>query len=146
MPPTVRWLLIALLILTVPLAAVTHSAFAQQNNTLEPTRQQLELQISIMQDYIKKLKTDARRDPANAELEKAYVGAKKKEYEYLIAEMDLNIAAYQTARIASNVILALVVLVVVCSQTSTPPTANTTRQVSHPKPASFGLRTESASI
>jgi hypothetical protein len=89
------------------------SAYAQQDVTVSPTREQLETQISILQDYIKKHETTGIADPGTAELQKAYVAAQKKEYEYLISEMDVTIAAYQTARIASDVVLALVVLVVV---------------------------------
>jgi hypothetical protein len=100
------------LMLAVTLAS-SRPTLAQQQNAPEPTQQQLELQISIMKDYIKKLTANTGQNAANADLQNAYIEAKKKEYAYQIAEMDINIAAYQTARIASNVILALVVLVVV---------------------------------
>jgi len=51
--------------------------------------------------------------PVNQEIEQAYINAKKKQYEYLIAKMDVTIAAYRTARLALDIILGLVVLVVV---------------------------------
>jgi hypothetical protein len=59
----------------------------------QPTREQLEIQISILQDYIKRLESGL-NDPAFTELQKAYVGTKKKEYEYLSAVMDVNLAAF----------------------------------------------------
>lgn len=83
----------------------------------EPTREQLQLQISIMQDYIKELKKNGTSGSVPPELESAYIEAMKKQYQYEIAEMDLNIAAFQNARTASNVILALVVLVVIAGIT-----------------------------
>ena len=47
-------------------------------------------------------------------MEKAYIGAKKKQYEYLTAIMDINLRALEAQRFASFVMLMLVVLVVVC--------------------------------
>jgi hypothetical protein len=104
-----RSILLVLIVMLIPVTGQLACA-QQQNNPAEPTREQLELQISIMRDYIKKLEQNA---GANAELQAAYIQAKKKEYQYMIAAMDLNIAAYQTARIASDVILGLVCLVVI---------------------------------
>jgi hypothetical protein len=78
-----------------------------------PTREQLQLQIAIMQDYVKKLEANLKSRPVNAEVERAYIETRKKEYEYLIAIMDVNIRAFQAQRFASSVILCLVVLVVV---------------------------------
>ena len=98
------------------LLATNYSVFAQENNAPGPTRQQLQLQISILLDYIKTHEPLA-NDPVNSDLMKAYVAAKKKQYEYQIAEMDVTIAAFQTARIASNVVLGLVVLVVIAGIT-----------------------------
>lgn len=87
-------------------------ADAQSN---EPTREVLQLQNDIMTDYIKRLEAGLRNrsqttDPA---LTKAYVEARKKEYEYHVRVMDAAIHALDTQRVASNIVLILVVLVVV---------------------------------
>ena len=87
-------------------------AAAETTDSIEPTREQLQLQISIMQDYVRKLEADLKNRPQNAELDKAYTEAKKKEYEYLAAIMQSNLRAFEAQRLASLVILSLVVLVV----------------------------------
>jgi len=66
-----------------------------------------------MQDHVRKLEADLKNGPQNAELDKAYTEAKKKEYEYLAAIMQFNLRAFEAQRFASLVILALVALVVV---------------------------------
>lgn len=94
-------------------------ALAQPKDLTEPTREQLQLQISILQDHIKKLEADAKNQSGIADpvLEKAYTETKKKEYEYLAAMMDLNIAVFQAQRYASLVILVMVVVVVLAGTT-----------------------------
>jgi hypothetical protein len=107
-------LLVFLIISSATAIPTNSSAAAELKDAAEPTREQLQLQISIMQDYVKKLEADLKSRPAeNAELEKAYIETRKKEYEYLTAMMDVNIRAFQAQRFASSVILFLVVLVVV---------------------------------
>lgn len=96
-------------------SAPSHPALAESAQPAEPTREQLQLQISILQDYIKKLQSDLQnqRTVVDPSLQKAYLDAKKKEYEYLTAIMDINIGAFRAQRIASAVVLFLVVVVVV---------------------------------
>src|SRR5262249_36635471 len=53
------------------------------------------------------------QDNVNPILQRAYIDAQKKQYEYLTAMMDVRIRAFHTQRLASNVVLLLVVLVVV---------------------------------
>jgi hypothetical protein len=110
------------LFLTVYLAfiiALSCFATAQPKDTSEPTREQLLLQISILQDHIKKLEGEAinRLSTTDPVLERAYTETRKKEYEYLTAMMDLNIGAFQAQRIASLVVLSLVVLIVLAGTT-----------------------------
>jgi hypothetical protein len=105
--------LFAALILFPPVAVAAAVFAAAQSSPAEPTREQLQLQISIMQDYVKKVEADLHSRPQNAELEKAYIDAKKRQYEYLTAIMDINLRAFEAQRLASFVILLLVVLVVV---------------------------------
>jgi hypothetical protein len=111
MVQSMRLLLIQSIICMVSVIGIIGSTIAEP---AEPTREQLQLQISIMQDYIKKLETDlkTRANSADPVLEKAYIETRKKEYEYLTAIMDVNIGAFRAQRFASGVILFLVVLVV----------------------------------
>ena len=90
-------------------------AFAEPTNATEPTREQLLTQISIMQDYIKTLEGELRNRPKSSDpmLEKAYLETRMKQYEYLREVFDINLNAFRAQRIASTVVLALVVLVVV---------------------------------
>jgi hypothetical protein len=98
----------------IALIAISSSSSlaAESKENAEPTREQLQTQISIMEDYIKRLEA-GQNTPASAELQHAYTEARKKEYQYRTALMDVNIAALEVQRVASNVVLALVVLVVV---------------------------------
>jgi hypothetical protein len=101
-----------LLAVALSVILVSSSVAAESNEDTEPTREQLQTQISIMQDYIKQLEA-GQNAPAPAELQQAYLETRKKEYQYLTALMDVNLAAFQAQRVAGNVVLALVVLVVV---------------------------------
>jgi hypothetical protein len=103
----------AVLALLATLAVAAAGVAAAQTSAPEPTREQLQLQISIMQDYVKKLEAELQNRPQDPELEKAYNAARKKQYEYLSAVMDVNLRALEAQRFASWVILLLVVLVVV---------------------------------
>ena len=107
--------------MTVCLAVATLSSFtlAQPKDATEPSREQLLTQISILQDHIKKLEADKkdRLSATDPELAKAYTETRKKEYEYLAAMMDLNIGVFQAQRIASLVVLSLVVLIVLAGTT-----------------------------
>jgi hypothetical protein len=83
-----------------------------------PTREQLQIQIEILQDQIKKLQApnaelQQRATSADPELWEAYNQAKKKEYAYYIDLMDANVQAFHAQRIASYVVLILVVIVFV---------------------------------
>ncbi len=71
---------------------------AQPAEGPEPTREQLQTQISILLDEIKALKAanaqaSAQSSSVDAELRSAYVAAKKKEYQYIAKMMELNIQA-----------------------------------------------------
>jgi len=93
------------------ITGVTSFALGQSKPIDEPTREQLQVQISILQDYIKKHQAGAASpDPS---LVKAYAEAKKREYEYIAQVMDVNISAFRAQAVASNIILCLVALVVV---------------------------------
>src|SRR5262249_31359178 len=96
-------------------ACLVRLVSAEPANVTEPTLEQLQLQISIMKDYIKKLEDDVKNNSRNADpvLEKAYIEAQRKKYEYLTAMMDVYISAFRAQQVASAVILCLVVLVVV---------------------------------
>jgi hypothetical protein len=84
----------------------------------EPTREQLQTQISILLDQVKTLQaanTQATTQAASIdpELRSAYVEAKKKEYQYIAKVMELNIEAFNAQRWSSYAILFLVVVVVI---------------------------------
>jgi hypothetical protein len=86
------------------------SAYAQQGANAEPTREQLELQISIMRDQVKKIEQGSQS--ADPELEKAYRAAKIREYRFWAEQMDLNVLGYDAHRFASYIVLVLVCVVV----------------------------------
>jgi hypothetical protein len=109
----IRWLASALLGFALFTVTLSWPAPAASEDKPEPTREQLQTQVSIMTDHIKKLEAQLSASPASAELQQAYFEAKKKEYQYVTALMDANIAAFDAQRVASHVILSLVVLVVV---------------------------------
>jgi hypothetical protein len=103
------------LLFVLLIVSSSHCAAAQDNVQSEPTREQLQLKISIMEDYVRKLEaamkeTSSEVDPS---LKKAYIDARKKEYEYLSAVMDVNIRSFNAQGTASAVVLFLVGLVVV---------------------------------
>jgi hypothetical protein len=89
---------------------------AQPTEEPEPTREQLQTQISILLDQIKTLQAGnnstqtASTDP---NLRAAYVEAKKKEYEYIAKVMELNIEAFNAQRWSAYAILFLVTVVVI---------------------------------
>ena len=77
----------------------------------KPTREELQIQNAIMRDYIKKLEAAGYANQlTDPELVKAYV---KKQYAYQMEAMDVTIEAFRSQKIASLVILCLVILVVV---------------------------------
>jgi hypothetical protein len=83
-----------------------------------PTIQQLQVQISILQDQIKKLvgenaKLRQQSASVDPDLLKAYSQAKKREYAYYTELMDANVQTFYAQEIASYVVLILVFLVVV---------------------------------
>jgi hypothetical protein len=103
-------LAIALLLLS---AAPTHTQPASEP---EPTREQLQTQISILLDQIKALRAANATTQAasiDPDLRAAYLEAKKKEYEYVSKVMELNIEAFNAQRWSAYAILFLVVVVVI---------------------------------
>jgi len=83
-----------------------------------PTMQQLQVQVSILQDQIKKLNAENTKlrqqsSSADPDLLKAYNQAKKREYIYYTNLMDANVQTFHAQQIASYVVLTLVFLVVV---------------------------------
>jgi hypothetical protein len=103
-------LAIALLLLS---AAPTRTQPASEP---EPTREQLQTQISILLDQIKALQTaniNTQADSIDPDLRSAYLEAKKKEYEYVTKVMELNIEAFNAQRWSAYAILFLVVVVVI---------------------------------
>ena len=103
-------LAIALLLLSV---APTHTQPASEP---EPTREQLQTQISILLDQIKALQAANATTQAvsiDPDLRSAYLEAKKKEYEYVTKVMQLNIEAFNAQRWSAYAILFLVVVVVI---------------------------------
>jgi hypothetical protein len=104
---------ISALLAIVVLSVSTLSIHSQQGEPAEPTREQLKTQISILLDQIKKLQTaNAQPQPVDPELRKAYIEAKKKEYQYLAKIMDVNIQAFDAQWWSSYAILGLVIIVV----------------------------------
>jgi hypothetical protein len=82
----------------------------------EPTREQLQTQVSILLDQIKALQTANATSQATSfdpDLRPAYVEAKKKEYEYISKLMELNVEAFNAQRWSAYAILFLVVVVVI---------------------------------
>jgi hypothetical protein len=71
-----------------------------------PTAEQLEVQITILKDRLLKLK-------AQVALREKYVEAKKKEYDYQIKLMDLNLETFQSQWLQTYTVMTLVALVVI---------------------------------
>jgi hypothetical protein len=96
-------------------AAKTESSRSE----VTPTSQQLQTQISILQDQLKKISGEnaaLRQQPSatmDPDLLKAYVKAKQREYSYYTELMDANVQTFYAQEIASYVILILVFMVVV---------------------------------
>jgi hypothetical protein len=82
----------------------------------EPTREQLQTQVSILLDQIKALQAanaTTQRASMDPDLRSAYMEAKKKEYEYVTKIMELNVEAFNAQRWSAYAILFLVVVVVI---------------------------------
>jgi len=84
-----------------------------------PTREQLETQVSILQEYIKRLEAQkaASSDDIDAAVLKAYKEAQVKQYESMVTQADLVNQAFYEQRFISRISLALVALVVVAGVT-----------------------------
>ena len=84
-----------------------------------PTREQLETQVSILQEYIKRLEAQkaASSDDVDAAVLKAYKEAQVKQYESMVTQADLVNQAFYEQRFISRISLALVALVVVAGVT-----------------------------
>jgi hypothetical protein len=119
-----RWIVAAAL--TIALTGGAAKSVQAQSGGAEPTREELQLQISIMRDYIKKLeggKTPddagsseaALRIPGNVDPDvlKAYKEAQLKQYESLVQQADLINQSFYEQRIILRTSLFLVVLVVI---------------------------------
>jgi hypothetical protein len=83
----------------------------------KPTYEQLETQIAILRDQLKKRPSNTVRSVGapienNSALWEAYYEAKKKEYSYQAALMDANVQTFYAQKIASYAILVLVLFVV----------------------------------
>jgi hypothetical protein len=109
-----RMLLLAVLTVIV-VAGVNPRALAQSSGTAEPTREQLDLQISIMRDYIDKLEQQTKGQTENVDptVLQAYRQAQLKQYESLITQADLINQAFYEQRIILRISIALVALVVI---------------------------------
>src|SRR6266481_4078452 len=82
-----------------------------------PTTDQLNIQISILQDQVKALTATNDRYRQRAELadEKvldSYIDLKKREFDYYAHLMDVNVEIFHVQKIASYVVLFLVFIVV----------------------------------
>ena len=93
-------------------------ASGQSRAVEQPSSEQFQTQIAILQDQIKKLQTNnaelqQRVTTIDPDLGEAYKQAKKKEYAYYVDLMDANVKAFYAQRIATYVILILVFIVVV---------------------------------
>jgi hypothetical protein len=97
--------LIFLLFTLFSLAGPALSAMAT-----EPTKEQLQTQVSILLDRIKELK--AERAQIDPQLQSAYIEAQTKQYQYIAKMMEINIRVLNAQRWASYAILFLVVIVV----------------------------------
>jgi hypothetical protein len=86
---------------------------AQPAVPIEPTREQLKIQIDLLKDQIKRLQAQAPVAQSDPEILRAATNAQKKTYEYISASADLNISVLRDQQFASTVVLVLVVLVVV---------------------------------
>src|SRR5262249_55604010 len=85
-----------------------------QAEPIEPTREQMQLQVDIMRDQIQKLESELKNVSANdPELEKAYFLTKVKQYQYIRDIMDVNLAVLKAQQFASNVTLWLVAIVTI---------------------------------
>jgi hypothetical protein len=106
----------AVLLAIVLLLLSTIQMHTQPAQEPEPTREQLQTQISILLDQIKTLETvnpSTQRASTDPDLRAAYVEAKKKEYEYITKVMELNVEAFNAQRWSAYAILFLVVVVVI---------------------------------
>jgi hypothetical protein len=119
-----RWVVAAAL--TIVLISSPAKRVQAQSGGAEPTREELQLQISIMRDYIKKLETGKKPDdtgdgeaaprlPDNVDPDvlKAYKEAQLKQYESLVQQADLINQSFYEQRIILRTSLFLVVLVVI---------------------------------
>lgn len=88
---------------------------AQPAAPAEPTREQLQIQVDILKDQIKKLQAQVpvALSQADPEVRRAAIDAQKKSFEYTSAIMDSNIGVLRGQQFASSVVLSLVVIVVV---------------------------------
>jgi hypothetical protein len=83
----------------------------------QPTKEQLNIQISIMKDQIKALADENKGYRQRAELMDqkvydAYLDLKRNEFQYYTRLMEVNLGVFHAQRIASYVVLLLVFVVV----------------------------------
>lgn len=113
---TSRVLVFALVAISMAAAFIpSRHAISQETNSPQPTREQHQLQVSIMRDYIQKLETMLKNHPGNDDpaVINAYIDMRKKEYEYQKEVMEIYTNAFRAQSIAAYIVLVLVVLVVV---------------------------------
>jgi hypothetical protein len=82
-----------------------------------PTTDQLNIQISILKDQVKALSAAndqyrQRTELADQKVLDAYTNLKQREFDYYAHLMDVNIGIFQVQKIASDVVLLLVFIVV----------------------------------
>jgi hypothetical protein len=96
--------------LTALVCGLLSQSFARAEQQT-PTPEQLKTQIEMLQDQIADLKAQAAL--RESDLYPKYIEAKKKEYDYQVKLMDLNLETFQTQWLQTYTVMALVVLVVV---------------------------------
>jgi hypothetical protein len=92
----------------------TASFSAPPATAVEPTCEQLQVQVDILKDQIKKLQvqTPVASSQGDPEVRRAAVDAQRKSFEYTSAIMDSNINVLRGQQFASSVVLFLVVIIV----------------------------------
>jgi hypothetical protein len=110
------WLVVRILVtsLAILIGCVVSSSCEESD---QPTREQLNIQISIMKDQIKSLSEQNKQYRERAEIMDqkvydAYLELKRSEFDYYKQLMGVNLAVFHVQRIASYVVLFLVFVVV----------------------------------
>jgi hypothetical protein len=100
------------------LLSFLQQATAQQGQTAEPTRDQLQIQINIMRDYIKQLEAKLQAAAAapvpapDSDLVQAQKIAQLRELQYAKEKYDIALDGYRESLWSNRISLAIVVLMV----------------------------------